>query len=107
MSYLAKFKGSFGYPDIETAESALKIIDDEESKPDDDFEINILEKRNFKLDTEQATLTIDFSGFIPASSWYGCYRVICKMSAKAQKGKIKCSFEGDADEWIQAGRGWS
>jgi len=105
MSYFVKFKGSFEYPDAQTAENALLIIDDEDKNPHYS-EMNILSKEDFKLDSENATLSIDFSGSIPASTWYGCQRVICKMSKHATKGKIKCSFEGDPDEWVKAGRGW-
>lgn len=106
MSYLAKFKGAFEYPDIKTAQNALKIIDDEEENPDD-FEINALTKEHFKFDEEKKTLTIDFSDFLAPSTWYGCRRVLCKMSKNAVKGQIKCGFEGDPDEWVKYGQGWA
>lgn len=106
MSYLAKFKEKFQYPDVETANKALSIIDEEDTNPDD-FERNALSRDDFKLDEEKFVLSIDFSGFLPASSWYGCQRLLCKMSADATKGKVKCGFEGDPDEWVRAGRGWN
>ena len=105
MSYYSKFKGKFVFDDYASLLNALKIIDEENENPDD-FEMNSLEKSDFEIKKEENTLVIDFKGFIPASSWYGCHRVICKMSKDAIKGKIKCSFEGDPDEWVRAGHGW-
>jgi hypothetical protein len=104
MSYLIKFKGTFKYSNVETAENALKAIDIEAENPDD-FEMNALEKEDFKLNSETASLSINFSNFLAASSWYGCLRVLREIAKKAKSGKIKCSFEGDADEWVKAGKG--
>lgn len=105
MTYSVQFKGEFVYPDQATAEKALEVIDQEEAHPDDDFEVNILGRDDFKLDG--AKLMIDFDNFIPASSSYGCERVLCKMSADAVDGKIKFSYQDSPDQWIKAGRGWS
>lgn len=106
MSYLAKFKGQFEYPDAEAVEKALKMIDDEDEDPDPS-ETNALGRDDFEVDTKKSTLTVDFSNFIRASSWYGCQRVLCKMSGDATGGAVKCSFEGDPDEWVRAGRGYT
>ncbi len=106
MSYHVEFKGIFRYADTNAVEQALSVIDIEEENPDYE-EMNILERSNFKLDPDDVlAISIDFSASIPASTWYGCRRVICKMSKNAIEGEIRCSFEGDADEWVDAGSGW-
>ncbi len=105
MSYLSKFKGKFVYPNVETAENALKYIDEEDSAPNE-IETNILTKNDFILDTKTASLSINFDNFIPASCWFGCCRLLYKISTHAIKGKVKCSFEGDPDVWIKAGVGY-
>lgn len=107
MSSQSKFKGRFVYSTKEDALIALHIIDDEEKNPDDDFEKNAIMRESFTISDDGTVLSLDFSGFMPARSWYGSRRVLCKMSAKAVDGKIRCSFEGDAAEFVVAGRGWS
>jgi len=105
MSYLAKFKGKFTYTSLETAEKALNYIDEEDHFPNEN-EPNILKHKDFILDTKTNSLSINFDNFIPASCWFGCCRLLYKISTNAIKGKIKCSFEGDPDEWIRAGEGY-
>jgi hypothetical protein len=105
MGYPVSFIGNFEYPDKECLRKALDIIKQENSNPDDD-EPNLLEEKDFHIEENGKSLRINFSNVIPASCWYGCTRVIQKMSKNAIKGKIKCSFEGDPDEWVNAGQGW-
>lgn len=105
MSYEAKFKGKFEYKTVESAMKALEVIDEEDKNPNDS-ERNGLGRDDFQLQGDKPVLTLDFKGFIPASMWYGCKRVICKMSKDAIKGKVKCGFEGDPDEWVRAGQGY-
>lgn len=105
MSYQVKFKGSFKYPSIEILEKALEIIDQELENPDDDFERNSLLRDDFEI--KDLKLIIDFDNFISASSWYGCTRVLYKMSKHAIEGTIRGEFEGDGPEWISAGDGYN
>ena len=105
MSYDIQFIGQFQYHNTDQALQALAIIDAEDQDPDYE-EMNILERNDFKLLDEKATLQIEYLASIPASCWYGCQRVLRKMSAQAIAGEIQCRFQGDAEEYIVAGEGW-
>lgn len=102
MSYVVKFKGKFAYESGGDLLSALAAIAEEENSPDD-FERNVLEKGHFSTDKTARELSIAYSGSMPASCYYGCTRLLRKMSKHAVSGKIRCSFEGDRDEWIKPG----
>lgn len=104
MSYNVDFKGQFEYPNEQAVEQALKVIDQELEHPEDDFETNCLTREDFSV--KSTTLFIDFSSTIPASCWYGCIRVLSKMSTHAIEGQVKGLFEGDEPEWISAGDGY-
>ena len=105
MSYNVTFKGQFVYPNTPAVLEALKVIDEEAADPDME-EMNALEKEDFKLLEEETTLEIDFSASIPATCWYGCQRVLYKMSTHAINGKIRCQFQGDPAQYIVAGDGY-
>lgn len=101
MSYIVKFKGKFGYDTEEQMLAALAVIAAEEQEPDD-FERNVLEKQHFSRSKTKNELSVAYSGSMPASCYYGCLRVLRRMSEQAKQGKIRCSFEGDPDEWVKA-----
>lgn len=105
MSYTVGFNGFFVYENEDSMAAALAIIDQESDNPDSD-EPNGLEKSDFKVDAENCTLVIHYDASMPSSTWYGCRRLLCKMSGTAVEGEMRCSFEGDPDEWINAGYGW-
>lgn len=105
MGYMAGFKGSFKFSSNDDVMDALKVLEDETANPDD-REPNSLMRNDFTINDSGIDLNVHFSGSLSCSSWYGCKRVICKMSKKAVEGKVKCSFEGDPDEYVKAGSGW-
>lgn len=101
MSYSVCFQGSLRFAHQSSMEKALQQIEEEDANPDD-FEPNVLERSNFVVDTETLNLSINYTGFLPASYWYGCQRLIRKMAEYAETGEVKCAFEGDPDEWVFA-----
>ncbi len=102
MSYKVEFAGMYTYKDEEDVRKAFEIITEEENK--DDFEKNSLRIDNFTISEDGKTISINLKDFMSCRSWYGSHRIICKMLSNAVDGKIKCSFEGDSDEWVCAGR---